>query len=66
MVNYEYMSSNQPLLELLVGTQTDLIAYQRRHINDLGQTINQLIADRNNLRDQLAALQKPIEQNDNM
>lgn len=50
------------VVELLAGTQADLIAYQRKHISDLGQAINQLTAERNALRDQLAALQKPSEQ----
>lgn len=62
------MSTNQQptVLELLVGTQADLITYQRKHINDLSQAINQLTSERNALRNQLEALQKPVEQKDNM
>lgn len=62
------MSTNQQptVLELLAGTQADLITYQRKHINDLSQAINQLTSERNALRNQLEALQKPVEQKDNM
>jgi hypothetical protein len=62
------MSTNQQhpsLVEMLVGTQADLITYQRKHISELILVINQLTAERNTLRDQLTNFQ-PIEKNDNM
>jgi chorismate mutase len=58
--------SQQPsVVELLASTQADLISYQRKHISDLGQTINQLVTERNNLLEQLGAL-KNTSSKDNM
>lgn len=60
------MSSNQQptLVDLLAGTQADLIAYQRKHINELNQVINQVTAERNALREQLAT--QTVDKKDNM
>lgn len=53
------MSSQQTsIIDLLVATQTELISYQRKHINELAQTVSQIMSDRNALRDQVNTFKK--------